>query len=310
MKLDKVLVFSEIISALPELCAGANNLAQQSVAVVLGSKAEADSLVPYAKQVIWAGSPAADAMVEDYVPALAELIKNQSPDLVLIRASKRGKCIAGRLSVQLNSSVCSDVTAFEVIDAHSVQFTRMVYGGAAFATIRSTSAYPVATVGSGVFEAEPLAEAGQVSECPLSPVAGGIKRIGVDQKAETGVDLAAAKRVIGVGRGVGSQENIAVVESLAKTVNAELACSRPVAEGDHWMPKNRYIGISGAMIKPDIYIACGISGQVQHMVGVNDARLIIAINKDKNAPIFKNCDYGIVGDLNKVVPALTVALGM
>ena len=98
------------------------------------------------------------------------------------------------------------------------------------------------------------------------------------------------------------------MEALAQKMGAELACSRPIAEGEKWMPKNRYPGVSGVVVKPEVYVACGISGQVQHMVGVNEARVIIAVNKDKNAPIFKHCDYGIVGDLNKVVPALTQLL--
>ena len=308
MKLDKVLVFSEVVSALPALCSGANSLAEQSIAVVLGSEEDARGVAQYAAQVIWAGPRAENSMSEDYVTSLAELIRAQSPDLVLIHSTRRGKCIAGRLGVRLKTCVCSDVGAFEVADAHSVRFTRMVYGGAAFAEIRSITDCPIALVGGGVFEAQPLSKAGEVSELPLSPVSNGVVRTCLKKKQEPGVDLGVAKRVVSVGRGVGSQDNISIIEALAKATGGELACSRPVAEGEHWMPKNRYVGVSGAVIKPDVYIACGISGQVQHMVGVNDARVIIAINKDKSAPIFKNCDYGIVGDLNKIVPALTARL--
>lgn len=92
-------------------------------------------------------------------------------------------------------------------------------------------------------------------------------------------------------------------------MGAELACSRPIAEGEHWMERERYIGVSGVMVKADVYLAAGISGQIQHMVGARDSRVIIAVNKDKNAPIFRFADYGIVGDLYKVLPALTKALG-
>ena len=125
---------------------------------------------------------------------------------------------------------------------------------------------------------------------------------------EERVNRTAAKRIVGVGRGVGAEEKIAALEELAEKIGAEMACSRPIAEGEKWMPKNRYLGVSGVVVKPDVYVACGISGQVQHMVGVNEARVIVAVNKDKNAPIFKHCDYGIVGDLNKVIPALTELL--
>ena len=308
MKLNKILVFSEIASLLYELCSGANILAEHSVAVVLGSKDEASAAAQYAGQVLWAGPQAEDSIAEDYAPALAELIKAQLPDLVLIRSTRRGKCIAGRLAVILETSVCSDVGAFEVIGDGSVQLSRMVYGGAAFATTQSNKKFPIALVGSGVFESQALSKAGEIIQTPLLPVSRGVIRTGVDKKTEVSVDLGAAKRVVSVGRGVGSKDNIEAVEVFAKLIGGEMACSRPVAEGDHWMPKNRYVGISGLMIKPDIYFACGISGQIQHMVGVNDSRVIVAVNKDKSAPIFKNCDFGIVGDMNKIIPALTAAL--
>ena len=110
--------------------------------------------------------------------------------------------------------------------------------------------------------------------------------------------------MVSVGRGIGSKENIALAEQLCKAIGAELACSRPVAENEKWMEHERYVGISNLMLKPELYLAVGISGQIQHMVGGNGAKVIVAINKDKNAPIFNYADYGLVGDIYKVVPAL------
>ena len=118
------------------------------------------------------------------------------------------------------------------------------------------------------------------------------------------VDLDKARLVVSVGRGIGSKENIALAEQLCKAIGAELACSRPVAENEKWMEHERYVGISNLMLKPELYLAVGISGQIQHMVGGNGAKVIVAINKDKNAPIFNYADYGLVGDIYKVVPAL------
>lgn len=307
MKLNKILVFSEVNEALPELCSGANLLAEETVAVLLGSPTTAAEVAQYAPRVILMGEKAQGSMVEDYVPALAELVEQQKPDLILIRATRRGKNIAGRLAVRTGAGVCSGANAFEVTDAHTVILSRVVYGGAAAAAVKA-AARTVALVGSGVFEAERLPAAGTVETLAAVPVPCGAVCTGVSRKEEESVDLGAAKRVVSAGRGVGSKENISILQALAKKIGAELACSRPVAEGEHWMPKNRYVGVSGAVIKPDVYIACGISGQVQHLVGIKDAKTVIAINKDKNAPIFKNCDYGIVGDLNKVVPALTEKL--
>lgn|SRR6516225_242770 len=110
------------------------------------------------------------------------------------------------------------------------------------------------------------------------------------------------------GRGVGRRDNLAVVEELATALGGQLACTRPLAEGLNWMGRDRYLGVSGLEIAPDLYIAVGISGQMQHMVGVERARVIVAINNDKSAPVFSEADYGIVGDLNEVVPALIDAV--
>ena len=121
-------------------------------------------------------------------------------------------------------------------------------------------------------------------------------------------DLGAAYRVIGVGRGLKAKEDLAMVEGLAQALEAEIACSRPVAEGLNWMGKDRYIGSSGAHIAPQLYLAVGISGQLQHMVGVTGAETIVAINSDPNAAVFQQTDYGLVGDLYQLVPAITAAL--
>ena len=131
---------------------------------------------------------------------------------------------------------------------------------------------------------------------------------GLRRKEKAPVNLSAARTVVAVGRGLKAQADLALITDLATAVGGELACSRPLAEGVDWIAKERNIGISGQQIAPDLYVAIGISGQLQHMVGVRDAGVIVAVNSDKNALIFKQCDYGIVGDLYTVVPALTAAL--
>ena len=122
------------------------------------------------------------------------------------------------------------------------------------------------------------------------------------------IDLGAATRVVGIGRGLKTQQDLALIEALAGASNAEVACSRPLAEGLDWLGKDRYIGVSGQHISPELYFAIGISGQLQHMVGVRGATTIVAINSDAGAPVFKDADYGLVGDLYQIVPALTAAL--
>ncbi len=123
-----------------------------------------------------------------------------------------------------------------------------------------------------------------------------------------GADLSVAEKVIGVGRGLGKEADLEMVKELAGLMGAEIGCSRSIAEDYHWMPAESYIGISGAKIKPQIYLTIGVSGQVQHVSGVRDSRIIVAIDKSDTAPIFEAADYGIVGDLYQVVPALIEAL--
>ncbi|EDQ9396117.1 FAD-binding protein [Salmonella enterica] len=135
-----------------------------------------------------------------------------------------------------------------------------------------------------------------------------VTRTATQARQSNRVDLDKARLVVSVGRGIGSKENIALAQALCQTIGAELACSRPVAENEKWMEHERYVGISNLMLKPELYLAIGISGQIQHMVGANGSQTICAINKDKNAPIFQYADYGIVGDAVKILPALIQAL--
>ena len=155
--------------------------------------------------------------------------------------------------------------------------------------------------------AEGAAEA-LVTQLPASAEASGITLVERKPRQVESVNLAAARRVVSVGRGLEKQEDLALIEELARALEAEVGCTRPIAEGVNWMARERYIGVSGAMLKPDLFVAVGVSGQVQHMVGATGAKTIVAINKDKNAPVFKQADYGIVGDLYEVVPQLVESL--
>ena len=123
-----------------------------------------------------------------------------------------------------------------------------------------------------------------------------------------GVDITAASKLVSVGRGFRKQEDLKLAEDLGSGLGAELACTRGIAEDDHWLPIERYIGISGQTVKPELYVAVGLSGQVQHMVGCRESKTIVAINNDERSPIFEAADYGIVGDLYEVLPLLTAAL--
>lgn len=305
-KIKKIWAFAEKNTALAELCAGGRQLGEEVAAVVLGSREEAEKAISYgADKVYWLGTPKQDRMLEDYTPTIRGLLQKEIPNLFLVQASRRGKHIAGRLAAGLGTSVMVDAAGIENVEG-SIQVKHMVYGGAAFRVEKALGDITITTVGPGLFCALPEENSrqGTIVEIDFVEPAAIVKCLEKKPKTGTEVNLSAAKRVVGIGRGIANQEDIKIAEALAALIGAEVGCSRPIAEGVNWMARERYIGISGAMLKPEVYIAVGISGQVQHMVGVSQAKVIISINKDKAAPIFQQSDYGIVGDLYKVLPAL------
>ena len=242
-------------------------------------------------------------MVEGYTKSIVETLRAEGAKLVMVHSSVSGKLMAGKIASQLGTSALSNISEFAVEDGNVI-VKHMVYGGAAVRTEKALSETVVVTVGSGVFETaeKDTARQGQVTEVAAEAEVAGIKVVEHRPKQGEVVNLGAAKRVIGVGRGFAKQEDLKMAEDIASLIGAEMACSRPIAEGEKWMSKERYIGVSGVVLKPDVYIAVGISGQIQHMVGVNQAKTLVAINKDKNAPIFKQVDIGLVGDINTVLP--------
>lgn len=304
-RLKKVFVFAEKNSALEELAAGARQLGDLVAAIVVGSKEEAEGIANIVDRVYWLGALDAVDLLEDFTPTIANLLQAEKPELLLARATQRSKVIAGRLAAMIGASVMTDMIDLSV-DGGAVKGRRRVYGGAAECTERPLSEISIATVGAGVFEASKETENRQGTVIPVEIVHGEkrIKRIEIRQRVGESVNLGAAKRVVAVGRGIEKQDNLVSVQELARLLGSELGCTRPVAEGEKWLARERYIGVSGVMLKPDLYLALGLSGQIQHMVGVNQARVTLAVNKDKNAPIFKQVDYGIVGDVQKIVPAL------
>jgi len=302
-KLAKVFVIAERTDAMKELCAAAAQLGEQSGLVWAGDKALAGG----ADTVYYLGELSQERLWEDYIPSLINLIKEQKPNLVLVETSRKGRLVAAALAAALGTSVLADAAEIKVDDG--IVTRRMVYGGAAYRTLRSKAPIVVAGVSAGAYEAAETGKAGNVVDVPYVSPARQVKCLERKVKAGEQVNLHAAKRIVAVGRGFEAQEELKLAEQLAAIIGAEVACTRPIAEEEKWMDKSRYIGVSGLMLKPDLYVGIGISGQVQHMVGVSPARTIVAINSDKNAIIFKQCDYGIVGDLKQVLPALIAKFG-
>jgi electron transfer flavoprotein alpha subunit len=291
-----ILVFAEKTSTLIELCSGARQLGDRVEAVVIG-----EAQGGFAEKV-WNIPAQADVMFEDYTETIAALVEKVKPNFFLVEPTKRCKLVAGRLAAMLGASVITDVSELTSVG----EAKHMVYGGAAVRKEKAATGTAIVTVGSGLFsDAEPVTLDSEVETVEFVAPAFTVKLVSKEQKPKASADLTKAKRVVGVGRGLASQEDLGMINDFAASIDAEVGCTRPIADSEGWMPKEAYIGVTGLMISPDIYIALGISGQIQHVVGINQSKTVIAVNKDKNAPIFKYADYGIVGDINKVVPALT-----
>ena len=302
MSMQTIFVMSDEASALSELCAGAGAVAARVSAILFGSEAEAAGAAGCGADLLLYCQPSDGAVPEDYAAAVAQEVKKEASALVIVNNTIRGRCLAGKLGVLLDTAVLTSVNALER-SGEELVCCRMVYGGIAQRSEVFTKPYGVLTVGGGVFEA--AAEPAQAAVAPFEGLPqGGWNRIACTPKKEGGVDLVAAKRIVDVGRGLAQEADLELCRKLAAALGAEVGCSRPVAENNKWLPKSNYMGITGVQVKPELIVALGVSGQIQHIGGINKSRVIVAVNKDKSAPIFKNADFGVVGDLYKVVPAL------
>ena len=295
--LSKVWVVSEAPERFAKLGAVGRRLGERVEAVAVGEGA-AQAAASCGAEAVHTVAVLEGGLVEDWAAAIAGAVGEHAPRAVLFAAGKRTRLMAARVAAELGTRVLNDVGRIWVDDDGALLAEHMVYGGKAFAVERVREGSAVALLTEGLL----------VSELPASAAASA--RL-VERRPRTveSVNLAAARRVVSVGRGVAAQEDLALVDELAAALEAEVGCTRPVAEGSGWMARERYIGVSGALLKPDLFVAVGLSGQIQHMVGANSAKTIVAVNKDKNAPVFKQCDYGIVADLYEVLPKLSAALG-
>lgn len=235
---------------------------------------------------------------EAAAPAVVAAVAAVPGDVVLAPDRPVERVLACAVAAHLNAPVLT-----HVVGCADGTFEVARFGGIAQESVAVSG--PVVVVMNGGAEATgdavPVAPAAALGVHPAR-----IARETSDKGSE--VDLASAKRIVSVGRGFKAREDLRLAEELAEALGAEVACSRPLAEGVDWMPKSRYVGISGQTVHPDLYLAIGISGQMQHIAGASGARTIVAINSDAQAPIFGEADYGLVADLYEAVPAVTAAL--
>ena len=275
----------------------ANDLAAKNVAEVL--QVEHDLLESYT--------------ADGYCVALKQVIESAKPDLVLFPHTYQVRDFAPKLAAMLGKGMIGDCIGYRN-ESGKLVFVRQMFQGKTAADVSFVGAGPwFASFQSGAFRADQLAAAeggakpiNKVS-VELTPEQIRTKPLELFKEAKSAVDLTQAPLIVAVGRGIKAPENIAQAEAVAKAMGAEIAASRPICD-EGWLPMERQIGSSGQTVAPKLYLALGISGAIQHVVGMKGARTIVAINKDQNAPIFEIADYGIVADIFEIMPALTEEL--
>ena len=260
-------------------------------------------------EIIYIKSPILKDYYSDlYTKVITELVIDNTPEIILIGATPTGRDFAPRVAKRLNAGLTADCTGLEINhETRDLLQTRPTYGGSIMATIRTPSSRPqMATVRAGIFNMPEkvkkkinIRKIGYEFEEKDSVS----KIVKVISKTKTSVNLEDAKIIVAGGRGVGSREGFRVIEELAKILDAELGGSRITVELN-WLEPDRQIGQTGKTVTPKLYIACGISGAIQHIVGMQNSEIVVAINKDPNASIFNWAHYGIVGDLHEIIPVL------
>lgn len=306
----------------------AKDLNTEVTAVLIGSavKELADQLAEYgADRVIVVDDPQLkDYRTEPYAHALASVINEYKPEIMLVGATAIGRDLGPTVSARVKTGLTADCTMLEIGDFplnaapgqeqqhNQLLMTRPAFGGNTIATIACPYNRPqMATVRPGVMQKiAPIAgaKANVVEYNPgFTPNDRYVEILNIVKAVKNTANIMDAKILVSGGRGVGSKENFKLLEDLAEVLGGTVSCSRAVVENG-WLPVDLQVGQTGKTVRPQIYFAIGISGAIQHVAGMEDSDLIVAINKDEDAPIFDVADYGLVGDLNKIVPALTTAL--
>ncbi len=303
----------------------AKDLGTEVTAVLIGSEVEplADELAAYgADKVIVVDDPELkEYRTEPYAHALASVINTYKPEIMLVGATAIGRDLGPRVSARVHTGLTADCTQLEIGDFpinpipgqeqkhNQLLMTRPAFGGNTIATIACPDFRPqMATVRPGVMQkAEKNEGAKAVVEKfnpGFTPNNKYVEILEVVKAVADVADIMDAKILVSGGRGVGSAENFKLLDDLAEALGATVSCSRAVVDAG-WKPKDLQVGQTGKTVRPSVYFAIGISGAIQHVAGMEESDLIIAINKDETAPIFDVADYGIVGDLNKILPVLT-----
>lgn len=275
-------------------------------ALILGPTEDGGRLGAYgAKEVLQVnGLETFDS--QTFASVIAQVAADRGATVVLLPDSANGKSLSGLVAVKLKAGAVSGVNKLPEVKDGKLHVERALFSGKAFATCRIESDIAVLTIAGNSIK--PVAEGSEITLTAISADIPTAKTKVVNVNRSVGiVPLPEAEVVVSAGRGLKDPANWGIVEDLAKVLGATTACSRPVADSG-WRPHHEHVGQTGIAIRPNLYIAIGISGAIQHLAGVNSSKVIVVINKDPEAPFYKAADYGVVGDLFEVVPSLTAAL--
>ena len=286
----------------------ADKLGVACAVLVLGSQVkDAAALGAYgASKVLHVNDAALDQLdSQTYTDAITAVAQQNGATVVILSHSSTGKAIAGRLSVKMNAGLISGANSLPEINGGQMTISKPVFSGKAFAEMAITSPVKIISLMGNAVKPEATGSNATVETVSVNIPKGRITVKSV-KRQEGIVPLPEAEVVVSAGRGMKGPENWGIVEELAAEMGATTACSRPVADS-HWRPHHEHVGQTGIAIRPNLYIAIGISGAIQHLAGVNTSKVIVVINKDPEAPFFKAADYGVVGDLFEIVPRLTAA---
>ena len=287
----------------------ADKLGSKLTALLIGSKVQnlVEDLSRHgADEVLVVDAPELEHYTTDgYTKAICELANAKKPNIIFIGATFIGRDLGPRVAARLETGLTADCTSLDVdVESGDLLATRPAFGGNLMATIVCPDHRPqMATVRPGVFEKLPLGE----NDATVENVEIKFNSNEIIKEHKDIVDISEANVLVAGGRGIGSEENFKMLKELAEVMNGSIAASRAAVEKG-WVDKDYQVGQTGKTVRPNIYVACGISGAIQHAAGMQDSDMIIAINKDANAPIMKIADYAIVGDVNKVVPEFIAQL--
>ena len=312
---EGVWVFSEKYDLMLEMLGKGREIAdklQTSLAAVLmgfNVQEKVDEVIKYgADKVYLVDNQALEHFqIEAYLSVLHNLAASYKPEIILIGSTRNGKPLAARLATRLEAGCVPDCNRLSVDEKRRLVGERITYGGNAAAKITFKAKPQIATVPARAFEKpEPKDHSGQLVKLDVKIEEAKTETVDVKPLETSNVKIEDANVIISCGRGLGKKEDRALLDELATVLCGQVGCSRPLAEDRRWFTE--WVGLSGHKVKPKLYIACGISGVIQHVAGIRDAKVIVAINKDEQAPIFEVADYGVVGNLYEILPALKEAL--